>query len=128
MVTRRSFLGFLGAGATAPAIVKAENLMKIFVPPAPKIVAPMQPAVVTELALLGGDFDGDMISVRTLEALGITPELLKADYNWSVSEAIMRNNQQLTDMLKESSMMIRYPIVGAHSVSMAIPDGFKPYW
>jgi hypothetical protein len=38
MVTRRGFLGMLVGAAAAPAIVKAENLMKIFVPPEKKII------------------------------------------------------------------------------------------
>lgn len=34
---RRKFLGLMGVGVAAPAIVRAESLMKIFVPPEKKI-------------------------------------------------------------------------------------------
>lgn len=36
-MNRRGFLGAILAGAAAPAVVKAESLMKIWVPPEPKI-------------------------------------------------------------------------------------------
>jgi hypothetical protein len=35
---RRSFLAGLLAGAAAPAIVRAESLMKLWVPPAPRVI------------------------------------------------------------------------------------------
>lgn len=38
MTTRRGFLGAILAAAAAPAIVRTESLMKIWVPPAPKIL------------------------------------------------------------------------------------------
>ena len=37
-ISRRGFLGAMLAAASAPAVVKAENLMKIFVPPEKKII------------------------------------------------------------------------------------------
>ncbi len=39
-MNRRGFLGAILAAAAAPAIVKAESLMKIWVPPEPKILLP----------------------------------------------------------------------------------------
>lgn len=38
-MNRRSLLIGLGAALAAPAIVRAGNLMKLWVPPAPKIIA-----------------------------------------------------------------------------------------
>lgn len=40
MATRRSFLRGVIAAALAPAIVRAESLMPIYVPPPPKIITP----------------------------------------------------------------------------------------
>lgn len=40
-MNRRNFLGAMLAAASAPAVVKAENLMKIFVPPERKILQPI---------------------------------------------------------------------------------------
>jgi hypothetical protein len=51
-MNRRGFLGAMLAAASAPAIVKAENLMKIMVPKEKKILT---------LSALAGDFDGDVI-------------------------------------------------------------------
>lgn len=39
MANRRSFLIGIGAALAAPAIVRAESLMKLWVPPAPAVVA-----------------------------------------------------------------------------------------
>lgn len=44
-MNRRQFLQAMLAAGAAPAIVKAENLMKIWVPPAPKVVAGVDLAV-----------------------------------------------------------------------------------
>jgi len=60
MISRRGFLkGMLALGA-APAICKAENLMKIFVPPQ-EILIPtgFSDVKATWLSLLGADYDGD---------------------------------------------------------------------
>lgn len=40
MTNRRSFLLGLTTALAAPAVVRAESLMKIWVPPAPKLVVP----------------------------------------------------------------------------------------
>lgn len=69
MVTRRGFLGFMVGAVSAPAIAKAENLMKIFVPPEKKIVTSWSRGVPTalggnvskELQRLSADFDGDVV-------------------------------------------------------------------
>jgi len=40
MTTRRSFLGAILAAAASPVIVRAESLMKVYVPPEPKLILP----------------------------------------------------------------------------------------
>lgn len=50
-MNRRGFLTAMLAAGAAPAVCKAENLMKIFVPPAPKVLT---------LDSLAADFDGDV--------------------------------------------------------------------
>lgn len=56
MVGRRGFLIGLGAAIAAPAIVRADSLMKLWVPPAPEIIVPritMEQTMVNAL----GDFE-----------------------------------------------------------------------
>lgn len=63
-ITRRGFLKGLLAIAAAPAVCKAENLMKIWVPPQ-KLVAGRGMTqcytTVDELAFLSGDHDGTTV-------------------------------------------------------------------
>lgn len=79
-MTRRSFLkGMLGAAGAivaGPAICKAENLMKIFVPPEPKILlgrGMTQPIMTVDEAAfspirgLAADYDGDTLSLYLTE-------------------------------------------------------------
>ncbi len=40
--TRRAFLLGLGTALAAPAVVRADSLMKLWVPPAPKLIASME--------------------------------------------------------------------------------------
>lgn len=75
MISRRGFMkGILGLAA-APAICKAENLMKIFVPPQELIIPDQKlgrgmttPIVhVDEAAFYkGGDYDGDSITFHEI--------------------------------------------------------------
>lgn len=83
MVTRRNFLAGMIAAASAPAIVKAENMMKIFVPPAKKFVM----------------LDEYIFTIYPTTIIG--PE---EDYSTDFAEAVMRNNQQLKDAVSESSV------------------------
>lgn len=41
-MNRRHFLSIIAAGLAAPAIVKAENIMRIWTPPEPKIINPFE--------------------------------------------------------------------------------------
>jgi hypothetical protein len=54
MTSRRSFLLGLGTALAAPAIVRAESLMKLWVPPAPKLI------VATDQALADADYTGHL--------------------------------------------------------------------
>lgn len=48
MTNRRSFLLGLGTALAAPTIVRAESLMKLWVPPAPKLIAAVDLAEATD--------------------------------------------------------------------------------
>lgn len=140
-MSRRGFLGAMLAAATAPAIVKSENLMKIFVP--------KQDIIITADSLfesmgwstqgLGADFDGDCVSVSTADAelcrqFGITPELLKGDTKWAAS--VVANNSlpilrhrislaeatRITRTLRRPALVTRYPITSLDSVQLIMPD------
>lgn len=72
-ISRRGFLAGMFAACAAPAIVRAENMMKIYVPPQEIIILDSgrgltEPIIpVDESAYfhnLGADFDGDTICVN----------------------------------------------------------------
>ncbi len=60
-MNRRGFLSAILAAGAAPAIVRAESLMKIFVPPERKII---QPIGIERYYDVGADFDGDTIPLH----------------------------------------------------------------
>lgn len=79
MTTRRGFLGALLAAAAAPAIVRAESLMRIYVPPAPAIVEPVWEAWAGDsyVAFAHPDMYADIMALgaRTGEAVLYRGEL-----------------------------------------------------
>jgi hypothetical protein len=56
-MNRRGFLGAMLGAVAAPAVVKAENLMKIIVPKRTGIIFWPERRI-----LLSGDFDGDVLN------------------------------------------------------------------
>lgn len=56
MTTRRGFLKGVGIAFAAPAIVRAESLMKIYVPKREILLLPMK-----DLIAFGMDLDGDVL-------------------------------------------------------------------
>lgn len=63
-MTRRTFLKTTGALFAAPAIVKAENIMKIWTPPEQQIILPDEQIVTKPNFTLDGTMPGDQIYVQ----------------------------------------------------------------
>lgn len=117
MVSRRGFLkGMLGL-AVAPAICKAENLMKIWVPPQELVIGRgMTRSIVhvDEMGFLGGDYDGDTISIYNLgKTIDLPPEWQRSyDQEARIRKAIERQADLAESLRANTIAVTRYPIVG----------------
>lgn len=114
MINRRGFLkGMLGLAA-APAICKAENLMKIFVP-SQELIIPDQNLGrgmtnsiihIDEAGFLGGDFDGDTISFHELTDYTLSHQILSQKH--MLPEVVARQERErkaITDYVNKTSLL-----------------------
>lgn len=104
-MNRRGFLkGMLGLAA-APAIVRAESLMKIA---APKIIVPKEKKILT-LSALAADFDGDVV---------MDPALARKMFYW---EEVNRIVKEIADKRMLSPTLFDH----SNDQKLIIPD-LKP--
>lgn len=100
---RRGFLAAMLAAAAAPAIVKAESLMKLYVPPARKVWTPYGHDLGT------GDWtvdawlpDGQWRHVAVTRAGGVTKTYVDGE--------LVPNNHPLREALKDATQVPRPPM------------------
>lgn len=114
-ISRRGFLkGMLGLAA-APAICKAENLMKIFVPnqeliiPDQKLGRGITESIVhiDELGFFGGDYDGDALNFNIIDtSQGLTQRILsEKHFSPDVLARQQMQRKEITDYVNRSSLL-----------------------